>query len=699
MTAFDILCIKALGNVTLCQEDRSNPSQPVWETIPPQDPLWQDGQYLHPAAFAMNDEQPSRLEVTVRFQEQPARGTYTLTGHYPEDKDLFTFSGRSLVDGSCTEVVFDVCSQFAVTDFLAMKGNFYWSLTRKDIKETPDDHITSLEFYWLYDNPQAADPSLFSKGVPVEILQDVTGAIRVNLGTQASLRPPPKDRSTPENAEKDQVIEVVVDACFVRNPPLYNIYDGTYNFIFPNGYDNITVRLKKYWQALSLDLDSYPYPYCCNCEDLAAVLQVYLKAIGIADVKYCVMNPFGYLRVTNLVGRGFSNNPKFKDQEEEPIFGQKGMPIVEEMSGFRTYFNRHAFCCLVDAGSANPCEACQHQCRIVDACVGPHVGGETMAEYVEHAVDNIYPAENGKPGTEDNITCYDGVMHIDYIEGVEKEPEFPLVVEFKEIVGFQPGIKEELEKYFVKRSWPDPKKSRVLGKRGWHLFYQDLLPGSGEVLKTWTFRKIAENVTVDLYVSSGNNEYSLNRFLSLGTSTTMDKIPFKKGPSYLGQLSACIETEYHSRYLWVFHNLVFDVALTNVTFKPERLLKRLNRKARCKWYIKKFTADNLRKYLPPTHGIRLRVNEKPVDGDKIEVTVGERVMVSLPPHEDLLYDFTFEKGKVGLRYIGRTKEGFGFHAHRESENEQVLVITVVNKKTFMSASKKFCITIKKHGNA
>lgn len=591
MTAYDIVCLEVVGNVTLYRVDRGDPSRPVWRTIPPQDPLWLDGGFCYPAAFAMNNEQPARLKVTIRFPGPPVTGTYTLTGQYPKDNALFIFSGSTFIDGSCTEVVFDVCPQFAVTDFLAMAGDFSWSLSRADdTEESPDDHITYLELYWLYDNPQVTDPALFSPGVPVEILHDVTVTMRMNAGIMTGLSRQPAGHCTPVSGVKDTVMAAAVNACFFRNPPLYDIYGGFNNFTLINGYENITVRLKKYWQALSLALDSYPFDYCCNCEDMAAVLQVYLKAIGITAVKYCVMAPFGYLRTTNLVGRGLANNPKFKSREEEPIFGQEGLPIVEEMSHFRTFFNKHAFCCLVDTGSTDPCEACQHQCCIVDACAGPHSGSETMAEYVGHAVDIIYPAKNGKPGTVENITCHAGVTGIDYIEGIEKEPESDLVEEFKKIVGLKPEIVEELDKYFVVRAWPDPKKSRVLGKRGWHLFYQDLLPGRGEVLKTWTYRKKAESVTIDLYVSSGNNHYSLNRFLSLGTSTTLDRVPFKKGPAGLGQFSAVIETEYHSRYLWVFHNLVFDVMFTNVTFRPERLLNWLNRKARCKCHIKKFTA-------------------------------------------------------------------------------------------------------------
>jgi len=592
MAAYDILCIEAVGNVTLCRVDRGDPSQPVWRTIPPQDPLWQDRRFRQPAAFAMSDEQPARLRVALLFQEQPATGTYTLTGQYPKDTDLFTFSGSTFIDGSCTEAVFDVCCQFAVSDFLAMAGDLSWSLSRADNTEdslgAPE---TYLELYWLYDNPQATDPALFSIGVPVEILQDVTVTMRMNAGIKTSLSRQPAGHCTPVNGGKDAVMAAAVNACFFRNPPLYDIYGGFYNFTVIDGYDNITVRLKKYWQALSLPIDCYPAEYCCNCEDMAAILQVYLKAIGITGVKYCVMSPFGYLRTTNLVGRGLVNNPKFKSREEEPIFGREGLPIVREISASRTSFNKHAFCCLVDAGSTAPCEDCQHQCRIVDACAGPHTGGETLAEYVEQAIDNIYPRnDNGVKGTEDNIACYHGVTHIDYIKGMEKEPESRLVDEFKKIVGLKPEIVEEPDKYFVVRSWPDPQKSRVLGKRGWRLFYQDLLPGRGEILKSWTYRKKAESVTIDLYVSSGHNHYAINRFLSLGTSTTLDRIPFKKGPPGLGDFSACIETEYHSRYLWVFHNLVFDVVLTNVTFKPESLLNWLNRKARCKCNIKKFSA-------------------------------------------------------------------------------------------------------------
>lgn len=577
MMEFDIRSIKAVANVALCREEKSA-SRTVWKKIPPQDPLWQDGAFLNQAAFAINDEQPARLEVTLLFQEPLAAGTYKLEGYYTKDKGLFAFRGSVKIDDPCDEVVIGVGARFAVHDFFAIVGDFKWQLNRADGTDIADGKETFLELYWLYDNPPENDAALFKLGVPVEILQHVRAGLLIHREIRVSLgdRPP-----------VEPVTAAIVTTCFYSNPPRYQVEYPDAHFIDnAHGFNDITVYLHRYLDTIrGPESDSV-----CNCQDQAAILQLFLKAVGIGDVKFCTMQPFGYLKAVDLVGRGMTNNPKWEEEDSRQI--------VSEYSTKRTDFGMHAFCALSIHGTPgeDPCYGCSHNpgnkngenvnyesrdCRVVDSCTGPHTGTDTMAAYVEKTVDKLHPGNGYSSGTVEDIYCYRGVAAIDHMKAVEKEPRFPLSNEFKRVVGLDKETLDVLKKNRAVRSWPDPRRCRFLRRRGWQVAYEGFIPGSGEEMREWILKRAPERIDIRLYISQGNNDYSLYRFLAVGSRPGCDKLLFKnRGPGWLGHVSAMYEARTHSRYLWVFHNLVFDVTFTNVTFKPERLLKWLNKKTR-----------------------------------------------------------------------------------------------------------------------
>jgi hypothetical protein len=726
------------GNVQLCHLNKTNPPHLEWTVIPGKAPIWKEKKTLYPAAFVFGKK--AQLEVDIDFtisgkDLNPGKtGEYTLIGSYWDfmnNKSLFAtdvFNGTFNIDDIKLQkpvTVYD-CNPNDAELFRGIPGKVTWRVVpgnhmhdsepqpgRKTEKETrnsniDNSHTTYLELYWLSCDPGEKDSRLFPKGIPVEILQQVNITYQLNEETQCILSsmdplPPGMEYERPNLLPSALFISNVVNACFYRNPPGYCISYPA-NYFTNNSYNRISLKLKKYLSSINNPDQN------CNCVDMAAVLQLYLKALGIADVKFSVLKPFGYLKVTYLIGRGFSNNPFYGETQSDNIFGEKGVPIVIRESQERTYFGTHAFCILPEKGnSVSSCDKCCHnnfdgngdkkpceneetetlECIVLDSCTGPHTGYETMSQYVNNTVDDI-PEANGGKGEVKDIKCYRGVVEFDFLTPLKKKPDFPLTAEFEKIVDFKPGDTKRLERNFVVRSWPDPGKIRVLRGKEWKLFYEDIIPGSGEALESWTLVKKRESIHIDLYVSSGNNRYSFHRFLSIGSRTTLAKLPFKKCSLHLGQHSVVHVSGDSVRYLWLYYNVVFDVTFTNVTLKPEKLVRWFNRIAGCGLKFKKFSKRNFHKHLPSTEGIQLYVNKKAEKDDKkkIPVKINDPITVKLKARKNLLYDFTYEAGD-GLRLISKTTEEMEFRVIKELKEENRLAVVVVDKKTLLCGIKVF----------
>ncbi len=731
----EIKAIKTIKcNVQLCHLDKTNWSTLEWKMIPRKAPIWKEGKKMWPAAFVFGKKAQLQVDIDFTISDKEVTGEYTLIGCYLDYMNKISlstvvFKGIFKIDGinnPVTVTVYD-CNPNDTEYFQGIQGNFTWQVVpgnlmqdsepppgQKTDKETENSnndnsHTTSLELYWLTCDPGKKDPKLFKNGIPVEILQQVNITYQLNEETQDILSsmdplPPGMKYERPNLPPSSLLISNVVNACFYRNPPGYCISYSN-NYFTNNSYNIISLKLRKYLSSIN-NLDQ-----SCNCVDMAAVLQLYLKALGIADVKFSVLQPFGYLKVTGLIGRGFSNNPFYGKSQGEKIFGEKGVTIVIRENQDRTYFGLHAFCILLEKGnSKSPCDKCCHnnlggnrnkiscenekietyECNVLDSCAGPHTGYETMSQYVNNTVDDIHKANGGKAEVK-NIKCYRGVVEFDFNSALEAKPDFPLTAKFEKLVEFKSDDTERLKRNFVVRSWPGPRKSWVLRRKDRKLFYEDIIPGTGEVLKSWTLLKKRESIHIDLYVSSGNNLYSFYRFLSIGSQTTHAKLPFEKCPLHLGQYSAMHVSEDHLRYLWVYYNVVFDVTFTNVTFKPGKLVKWFNRIARCRLKIKKFSKPNLHKYLPSTADIQFYVNNGTAEADKetMFVKINDTITVTLKAQKNLLYDFTYETGD-GLQLLSKTTKEMKFRVIKVLKEDNKLAVVVVDKKTLLCSIKVFC---------
>jgi hypothetical protein len=121
----------------------------------------------------------------------------------------------------------------------------------------------------------------------------------------------------------------------------------------------------------------------CNCYDQASAVQVLVGALGV-QVAWCFLEPFGYIKPTNLVGVGLCNNPFFGTEERKKM--------VPWDSPDRGGFGNHAF--ARTGGS-----------KILDACGGPHTGSETSEQYVDASIDAAPSLYGGafRPGRASDI--------------------------------------------------------------------------------------------------------------------------------------------------------------------------------------------------------------------------------------------------------------------------------------------------------
>ena len=110
------------------------------------------------------------------------------------------------------------------------------------------------------------------------------------------------------------------------------------------------------------------------------------------------MEPFGFLHNTELVGRGFCNNP-FPAGDEN-----KHSLHVANHDSSRSGFNNHAF---IEVNG-----------KIADACAGPHLATESLADYITAAIQgheqtDLYRQNKKRPGEVDDVSDCTGVESLD----------------------------------------------------------------------------------------------------------------------------------------------------------------------------------------------------------------------------------------------------------------------------------------------
>lgn len=644
--------IKAVGNLLLNLNNR---------VIPPDAPVWEkdvdkavDGTEaaVFPAAFAVDDPDSAGLDVKMFFPNGDTGEDYSLTLLFNNNIPLFGGKAQPADNSKKNTRRFTLALQHRPQGFFKVQGiKLSWHLVNENTGETLELPPHPFELYWLFED----SGDLFQRGVSVEVLRDFT----CHLEGEGV---PNNDHDGPTGHAPEKIMASVVTWLFNRTSPRYDIAHGSPHFTQVCGRLEFSILLAQY---LSAPDDP---GHWCNCYDMAAIVQVFLRLIGIKGVEYAYMYPFGYLKETQLIGRGPCNNP-FYDIE-------KSGPVVAEDDPARRFFSNHAFCVTASG-------------MVLDACAGPHTGTETVDQYLANAIDPVHPANpDFTPGTVNHILKGNGVMMVDQTIAPEGLPDLPLVKPFMAELGISvSGFTGGCDKY-VAFSWPDPTLCPSLADQPRSVFYSGLIHGRDEVVKTWKLTQEGkeESIRINVHIFSGTKTSVLYRFIELGSSGSAAELLYGKGAPGLGQYSAqsaqaaqsaqsaAPGTYLNRRYFWVYYNMIVDIVYHNSAVDVDAVNK---------WFQQQADAhlkDNIDAELPSVDHILC---------DNLAPKVGETVTVSMNPLPNISYDFLVHG--QGLRLRQEAPDRMCFLASKAGDVK--LGILAVDKNTLLMKTKEFDLKV------
>lgn len=502
----EILSIKPINNVLLSVNEKPIPLDTL---------IWhRDGDKLNKMAVAFYVDSKNTYQFEVKLSSlkgiSAGNNIYALSRN---GEGLFS----GIINSSNT---IEVKSEIVPSQLSRLyEDSLYWYVEHEE-GGLVDLGVTNLELYWVGSHEYV--PALARKGIAVETLR---------LFTKVS----PRYQFPYETIRSGILVNTMAQVLtYIFNfvPPRYDIWRGAPHFVTINGWNNITLHWSAYLNAHNSDPNAI-----LNCYDAAAIAQYWLEYSGYTS-SYCFMQPFGYLRQTPLIGRGSCNNP---------FYDNGGNPVVNPTDSSRTAFGNHAFVRLI------------RNYGIGDACAGPHLGTETISQYILSATDDVYPNRpRVSRGVSANVNYYKGVTSVNFIRSIKSLSEFELADDFVKMLNFSESkIKENQRKHVVGK-WPLPTECpAVLGD--WKIIHEELVPGNDEVLKLWLLKKENKMITVKIFVATDGHKLSTNRFLSLGTLYQNPDAPFETGPDDLASFSAINKNEAYSHCIWLFHNAVLEI--------------------------------------------------------------------------------------------------------------------------------------------
>ena len=242
------------------------------------------------------------------------------------------------IEGTCPTAAGEHTITAKITDppdsIQAYRGKIAWGLAVESAGISVSLGATLAEIYFIL-----ADPGTpFEKGVWVEALRFLCGRVGVRGEMDAQ-----------------RAVQRITTYCHSRHSLRYNTKNGgaRYGVGGFGGTFNLTAYMSRLKET-------------CNCYDQAAAVQALSAALGVM-LQWLYLSPFGFIKPTDLVGIGECNNPFFMSNGSERL-----VPVD---SPDRTAFGNHAF---VGSGTGN----------ILDSCAGPHIGHETLPEYLKASIDD-----------------------------------------------------------------------------------------------------------------------------------------------------------------------------------------------------------------------------------------------------------------------------------------------------------------------
>ncbi|KAG6887079.1 hypothetical protein C0995_001814, partial [Termitomyces sp. Mi166 len=260
--------------------------------------------------------------------------------------------------------------------------------------ERVGEGVTRLELYWIATTLHLA----FRPYVPVTFLRAVL---------------PPTAVVTPHAT----IAEFYQD----MTKRVFNDYHKRYDTILGQSMSNLTASGGSFYESFYLledptgELPVGAFVPFVNCMDQAAMLELSCSLRGGAfSTSWLYQSPFGYINTTHLIG--ITNYPGGGGliNVNNPFFGNNiryaELRDINDLS--RLPFGVHVY-----IGHSNPYNP-KSDDGIYDGCSGPHLGNETIAQYITNSIDtktNLYqvrPWQCRAPGTIANVTPGFGVLSI-----------------------------------------------------------------------------------------------------------------------------------------------------------------------------------------------------------------------------------------------------------------------------------------------
>lgn len=514
-----------------------------------------------------------------------------------------------------------------------------------------------LALVWL----PAAAASVLARGVPIELVHLLADALEAGGLRLLAAAPGAVAAAAagvhaaaagmPEARAPEQAVASVVHAVFERGQPVYDSYSGSHHYTdIPRrdgdyDFDRITLLLSRY-------LRDPVKP--CNCYDIAAVLQFFLRCIGVRDVTYCYMNPFGYLERSGLIGLGETNNPFFKSNQTEKV--------VPERDPKRSSFYNHAFC-RFDGGRA-----------VADATAGPHLGAQGSEAYALSATDGDVPEPpEVTRGNVQAMTDHTGVVHVDMIVSGQALRRDPQVREFIERVGYH----EPPHARAVACAWPGPLEGG-LDPALWREVYQETVPGEHEVHRHWSLAHGRARVTIGLYVAK-DSATAQERFLAIGSNHSFPRPIFDAVPNWPGHAAAVQRHAEQQRLAWLHHNVVCDVMIMHPAMQAPVDVEALGR-----WLLAHAEAAVVDD--PAPHRPRAAVSAVSQPAPQ----VGERTRIDVACDAGHLVEFV--GAPAGLRLVERGHEWFELVGTAPATDR--LVVTVIDPRTLLHHAEAITLAVR-----
>lgn len=320
-------------------------------------PHWQRGQNLEeeenaeimhfktgsqrPGVYLVSGKGAHELKVKLKIVKSGLMGEATLRGRLGGLK----FSGD--LNGSVGEHVVSLKIENPPKDCQHVEGDATWMLDAGSAGSKALKEKTRLELFFVLDKPS----KIYKQGVWVE-------ALRLNF----------KRAGLIGISDPAKVAASITKYCHSAHGMRYDTKNGASHFGASN-LGGASFQLMQYIMKKGKDKNRV------NCYDQAAAVQSLAAAVGVA-MDWYFLQPYGYIQQTNLVGVGACNNPFFESN------GSK--PVVAATSKDRTAFGNHAF-----VGGRD---------KINDSCAGPHLGTESLRQYIRAAIDIGPSIEAVAPG-------------------------------------------------------------------------------------------------------------------------------------------------------------------------------------------------------------------------------------------------------------------------------------------------------------